>query len=863
MSRKKKTCTSTSCPLIGRDIEVPYRGPKNAKVVWIGESPGKDEELEGKCWVGDAGKLSRKVVTKVGLNWNRLFKMNSARCRIIKDNLSGKQITAILKQCRPKVEKAIHYLKPKCIIVAGDFALKQILKKGGITKARGIWVYSKEFNCWVLPTFHPAYILRNMSLKKVLEGDLRSVVDFIRNGYEPPSDEEDVDYKEVSSLKPILDAGLPVGVDTEGQGIDWADPNYICISISVSTAPGVGVNLRLYEECEPDDNADMIIMWNRLIEGQKKKQMVPVGVRRVANFNKKLDQVIELMGRADIKKYMFNGNFDVLVLRTIVRRERGIEMKVRGYAMDVQAGVHVLDENVYKMASLDFVQKMLTSVKSDYNREFAERWDKADMLAVPTEDLNRYACADADITRQSAFVVRSMLMSPGNERLANYMVKMVQPTLATMAEMQENGVWINTKMMPKVTTAVTRLVREYQEAALKAIPARIRNLPLHQKKGLKLSRADLVRDALFDGFRCRILKTTKSGAASIDKEVRIRLKDGRLSGNAREFIEDYERWSEYNTLLTRYLHGFAKAIKGDGRIHANNSLTSAVTGRMASSKPNMMNNPKRSVSAKLIRALIAAPKGWRFLAADQGQSELRWCADIANDPTMIQIFSNSNLDIHTETAKSLSDKNWANLSADEIDSERRNAKCINFGLIFGMKINGFIKYAKIEYGIDLTWDQAQGWVDIFFGKYNRIPAYHERIIESCRENGYVESPLGRRRRLPEIYSTDKWLRLEAERQAINQPIQSPSSDAVLIAGNEMRRKGYLNPDEIKLVLFVHDELIFQVRDNSKLEDYAKMIKHEMENPPLKRDYGFELKVPLVSDVKQGRNLAKMEEMKLN
>jgi len=143
----------------------------------------------------------------------------------------------------------------------------------------------------------------------------------------------------------------------------------------------------------------------------------------------------------------------------------------------------------------------------------------------------------------------------------------------------------------------------------------------------------------------------------------------------------------------------------------------------------------------------------------------------------------------------------------------------------------------------------------------RLPIYHKRMIEFCREFGYVESPLGRRRHLPEINAQNKMIRREAERMAVNQPIQSPSSDVVLMAGNEIIDKD-IDPEEFKMVMFIHDELVFQVKDNSKVEDYARLVKYEMENPQLERDFGFKMRVPLRAGVKVGKNAAEMKELEL-
>jgi DNA polymerase-1 len=178
-----------------------------------------------------------------------------------------------------------------------------------------------------------------------------------------------------------------------------------------------------------------------------------------------------------------------------------------------------------------------------------------------------------------------------------------------------------------------------------------------------------------------------------------------------------------------------------------------------------------------------------------------------------------------------------------------------------MSTEGFMDYARIDYGVYFTKAEAEKFIRVFFATYPALKKYHKETIEFCRKHGYVDSPLGRRRRLPDINSKNVGVRHYAERQAVNHRIQSPSSDTVVIAANEILKEP-IDPKECKPVLFIHDELIFEVRDNSKLIDYAKIVKHHMENPPLFRDYGLKLSVPLVADAKVGYNAAEMKKLDL-
>lgn len=859
MANARKGCLIKECPLFGKKIEVPYSGSPKSKIVLCGESPGWQEEsrIPPKPFVGDAGKLAKKCCREAGLPWHSMLIMNAARCRIIKDNHTTKEITSILKCCRTYVEKVLKHVKPKAIIVVGDFALRQILRRSGITKARKSWEWSDEFSCWIRPTFHPAYLLRgNMALKPVVIKDLKSVREFVDADYKLPKAEADeIKWQEVDSLDFLAKKGGWISLDTETQGLDWVSPNHVCISVSASDDIRKGYNMTLAEEC-PIDQADKVIMWPRKVD--KKIEDAKVGIKWAKDIRERLRSIKRLVdGDNEVKLVMMNGSFDIHVLNRICSDFEIGPPIFKNYVMDIQAAAHVIDENINKMASLESLQQLYTTIKEDYNKEFALKHDKADMLAVPPEERSKYACYDAATTLEVALTIRKELKR--NKSLLRYFVKAGMPILNFLTDMEEQGAVIDQELIPEVTNEVYDLLIGAHAKALRAINKKVKIK--HVKRGLRLSRDDLVRDTLFleEGFGLEPVKKTKTGY-SIDSETRQTLLDRKISGKASTFLEAYNEWSEYNTLYTRYLRGFAKAIREDGRIHTNYSLTSAATGRTSSSNPNLQNVPKRSQSAGKIRRLISAPKGYLLLATDASQAELRWLAHLSRDPEMLKIFRNDSLDIHTETAKGIVKKPWKDLTKEEKDRARREAKSLNFGTIYLISLKGFIRTAKKEYGVVVEPEVAKQWMDVFFNKYSWIRKYHEEMIDFCREHGYVESPLGRRRRLPEIYSNDKYLRGAAERQAVNHPIQHPSSDAVLLSGKEAKKE--LNPDECQAILFIHDELIFEVKDNSRLEENAKIIKRHMENPPLERDFGLKLQVPLVADVKIGPNLEEMKKLEI-
>ena len=477
-----KRCRIRECPLFGKR-EVPYGGNTKGRIICCGESPGYNEERDGKPFIGDAGGLIKRVVRDAGLNWAALFIMNSARCRIIKKEMANKKITATLFHCRRYVEAALHQLKPKCIVLWGDFALKQVMKRSGITKARGRWLWSKEFDCWVMPTFHPAYILRNQSMEQFLLRDMKQVADFARNGYKPLELDEDITYIDVADLRDVINEGSYISLDTEDQGLDTYSPNHVMLSVSVSDKEGQGYNVNMYEEA-PVDEADFIIQWSRLIEGSRKRALTEVGVKKCDNFDKKVAGLKWLLENPKVKIAMMHGNFDLHALSAFFKRIKE-PWALNSYVMDIQAAANVLDENLYKLASLVDLQNMFTNYRSDYNQKFDIAYDKADMLTVPLKDRSLYGCADADVTRRAAMAIRKQLL--GFPKLALYYAKVVHPSLVhTLFALEENGAWIDKKTLPKTTATVAEMIRGELTDCLKLTPQKVKDRDLHQKKGLKL-----------------------------------------------------------------------------------------------------------------------------------------------------------------------------------------------------------------------------------------------------------------------------------------------------------------------------------------------------------------------------------------
>jgi DNA polymerase-1 len=263
---------------------------------------------------------------------------------------------------------------------------------------------------------------------------------------------------------------------------------------------------------------------------------------------------------------------------------------------------------------------------------------------------------------------------------------------------------------------------------------------------------------------------------------------------------------------------------------------------------------------KAIRGMLIAPPGRMLVAVDYSQSELRWIAHESRDANMLRIFRDGG-DMHVITGKDMARKRgleWGRMSDAERKKYRQDAKPVNFGFPYGQSAKGFQAYARDNYGANFTLEEAELYRHVFLHEsYPGLLGWHERRREEARKNGFVRSEFGFIRRTPNINSSDRFRAGEDERIAVNTGIQSASNDATLLAALEARRSGLVDNIRARLVLFIHDELIYEV-DEDYVDEFAPKLIMHMEHIPTER-FGFRMRVPLVAEAKIGRTLSDMQD----
>jgi DNA polymerase-1 len=341
-----------------------------------------------------------------------------------------------------------------------------------------------------------------------------------------------------------------------------------------------------------------------------------------------------------------------------------------------------------------------------------------------------------------------------------------------------------------------------------------------------------VADVLYNQWHLQIIERTDTGAPSTAEPVIKRLK-GQHPGVATLL--------EYRTTtktISSFIEGWKKFIGADNRMHPTFNIWGTKTGRLSCADPNLQQVPKD----KDIRSLVTAPPGWTFIEADLSQIELRIAAMLAREPTMIAIYKEGKIDLHTYTASIISGK-----SVDEVTkADRSAAKPVNFGLLYGMQAPTLKEYAYVNYEMELTLEDAVEFREKFFQAYSGLLAWHEEQKQEVRTFGCVKTPVGRIRHLPAIYG-DRKAQAEAERQAINSPVQSFGSDMCVSAIIQLANT--LDPAEARIVGNVHDAILLEVR-NDKVDEVAAKVKAAMEAPDIiLKKFGVKFPLPIEAEVK--------------
>ncbi|HDL6013420.1 TPA: DNA polymerase I [Mannheimia haemolytica] len=629
------------------------------------------------------------------------------------------------------------------------------------------------------------------------EENVANVVEIDRSKYETVDTEQ-----KLSTWIEKLTAARLIAVDTETDSLDAMSANLVGISFALENGEACYIPLGHKQKAQPQQ-ADMF--------GDEERSESPSSdelVKNQLNLTACLSKLKPILLNPEIKKIGQNIKYDLTIFANY-----GIELQ--GVAFDTM--IESYTQNSTGRHNMDDLAARYLGHKTIPFEELAGKgknqltFDKIEIAKAA-----EYAAEDADVTMKLHQVLWEKLQQ--EPELVKLFDEIEMPLVGVLSRIERNGVLIDPKKLLTQSAEIEKRLEEVETL-------------VHAEAGqtFNLASTKQLQEILFEKLGLPVLKKTPKGAPSTNEEVLDELaQQGHL---VPKLLMEHRGLSKLKSTYTDKLPQLIN--KKTGRVHTSYNQAVTATGRLSSSDPNLQNIPIRNEEGRRIRQAFVAREGYKIVAADYSQIELRIMAHLSNDEGMINAFAEGK-DIHRATAAEI-----FGVELGEVTSEqRRSAKAINFGLIYGMSSFGLSN----QLGIGRA--EAQKYMDLYFQRYPAVQQFMTDIREVAVEKGYVETLFGRRLYLPDIKSGNAILRKAAERVAINAPMQGTAADIIKVAmigiDNAIR-----DNDEIKMIMQVHDELVFEVKAD-KIDHYSQLIKTEMEK-------AISLKVPLIAEVGVGEN----------
>jgi len=607
--------------------------------------------------------------------------------------------------------------------------------------------------------------------------------------------------------------------DTETSSFDPLTANFLGVSFSWKKGEAYYVKVKS-EKLKVESGGDDLFSYQKNKKthstgsGQARKPIQQVQGRQENNpWLKSLRPIFE---NESIKKIAQNAKFDIRVMKS-----NGIE--VGGLVFDTMIASYLLNPGTrgHGLDALTFSEFGFEKINKD--DLLGKGRDKITFSEIEDEKLSLYSCEDADFTNR---LVKKLKPRLKEQELLNLFNKIEMPLVSVLARMEDRGIKISKAILAKMSEKMAKKIKNLEKKIFKTAGMKF-NIKSTQQ----------LKEVLFDKLEIPVenIKKTKTGLSTAANEL-DKLKD------LHPIIKLIQEYRELTKLTSTYVDALPALInKKTKRLHTSFNQTITATGRLSSTNPNLQNIPIRTELGREIRKAFVSEKGNKLLAFDYSQIELRLAAHMSGDKKMIKAFKN-NADIHTSTASEIN-----RVSPEAVTSDmRREAKAINFGLLYGQGPHGLAQTADIPY-----W-RAKEFIDQYFIVYKDVKKYIDKSIKGARKQGYVETLFHRRRYLPEINSGIVMVKKAAERMAINAPLQGTAADMIKVAMIEIEEK--IKDPDIKMLLQVHDELIFEVKE-AKAKQTAKKIKDIMEGV-------IKLRIPVVVDVSAGNNWGEMEKFEI-
>lgn len=460
-------------------------------------------------------------------------------------------------------------------------------------------------------------------------------------------------------------------------------------------------------------------------------------------------------------------------------------------------------------------KKYLNHETTKFEEVVGKGSSQLDFSDVELSAASNYACEDADITLRLFNFFSEKLKKLNDQK--NLYEKIEKPLIHVITGMETEGVMIDSLMLKKHTEKLGNQLKKIEKE-------------IYTLAGMEfnISSPKQLQEIFYDKLKFKVIKKTPTGQPSTNEDVMQELSENH---ELPKFILQYRNLMKLKNTYTDKLGDQVSVFTN--RLHTSYNQTVTITGRLSSSNPNLQNIPIRSNEGRKIRSAFVSDKKTKIVSADYSQIELRVMAHLSKDKNLIKNFLNGD-DVHAFTAKEV-----FNLKNEPTAEERRAAKAINFGLIYGISTYGLARQLKIEN------DAAKEYIVSYFEKYKDIKKFMEKIKSTTKKNGYIDTLMGRRVFIPNINHSNFQVRSAAERTAINAPIQGTAADILKLAMINIYDWILNSKYDIKMIMQVHDELVFEIREED-IDVCVEQIKKMMSN-------SVKLTVPLIVDIGIGNN----------
>lgn len=837
-----KNCNRCGLCSYRKNVIVPKIIP-NSKIMFIGGYPTSGDDMYGHHLTGNSGQLLTKCLNEVGIDINQYSYGNVVQCHTPQGRPPEKNE---ISSCEDILDHYIELANPEIIVPLGNVALRRVAKVSGITKYNGkIISHSSYPNVKIVPIVDPAFALRDKKNEEVMMLGLSKVKALLDgNVHEFKSEVTYVDtYDKFDLMMKSLMSKSIFALDIETSTLnDYKNGHIICISFSNEKGKAYVLPWVIGEE-----KYYKFIRENVL---ETKKRDVIDNINEFCNFNKLdkpkyfwtgtdvKDRLKSLLSDVNYSKVLHNYAFDYRWLEYNDLKIEGqiYDTMLMHYLLDEIKGTHGLDKCCFKYTPeygeyWKHIEKLILSQK--------ERTDS--YAIIPIDILSIYAGIDADITMQLCELFYPKLASElPDQKMVKLLNNFLMPVTKMLMKVTDNGVKVDQEYMKEMEITLIKEIEKF-------------DLELKNYADINYNSPPQVSKLLFQTLGLPTVKKTESGKnESTDEEVL------EVLSKLHRIPEILLTRRKYAKLLSTYVIGIRECLFPDGKVHPNFMVHGPVTGRLAANNPNSQNWPRNpdkgsdlfNLNIFIRNLFISSDSNYVLVEKDYSQAELRLIAEYSKDPNLYNAFIEGR-DPHAELAVRIYHPDRVQEMISKLikpmdiitKEERQNGKTANFELVYGEAASTFAN----NHGLPLN--EGEMIHRIYWDTYRVIKAWQEDLLVKAYRDGCLASFYGRKRRMSKLYSSEKYMRQQGERELLNFVIQAQASDYTLHSGLKISKACKDRGLRVRGLNFVHDSILDEVHIDD-LQEFLTLSYDIMLHPP-------GITVPMESEAKVGTRLGSL------